>query len=92
MNDDVKPFYVGGFNLSDDVRGLELPPAFDSGGRVLAASDLATDDRFQNNHQRVRHLTEMNREIEAVFTALPFKVRPATEEKPLPKLIDDPPV
>jgi PAS domain S-box-containing protein len=37
---------VGGFNLSDDVRGLELPPALDSGGRVLAASDLATDDRF----------------------------------------------
>jgi itaconate CoA-transferase len=39
--------------------------------KVLERPELATDARFQNNHQRVRHLTEMNREIEAVFTALP---------------------
>jgi PAS domain S-box-containing protein len=40
---------VGGFGLSDAVRGLELPPALDaagSDGRILAASDLATDERF----------------------------------------------
>jgi PAS domain S-box-containing protein len=37
---------VGGYNLSDEVRALALPPALDSGGRILAASDLGADDRF----------------------------------------------
>jgi crotonobetainyl-CoA:carnitine CoA-transferase CaiB-like acyl-CoA transferase len=39
--------------------------------KVLERPDLATDERFQNNHLRVQHLSEMNREIDALFTALP---------------------
>jgi PAS domain S-box-containing protein len=40
---------VGGFGLSDEVRGLELPPALSdacAAGRMLAASDVSTDGRF----------------------------------------------
>jgi itaconate CoA-transferase len=37
---------------------------------VLDRPDLADDDRFQSNHLRVQHRTDLNAEIERVFTGL----------------------
>jgi itaconate CoA-transferase len=38
---------------------------------VLERPELASDDRFVNNHQRVKHLAALKQEIAAVFESLP---------------------